>query len=164
MLRAADSLPTWWRRAFARLFHVRLLRYVSLALQQLPIAIFCVSRTEVIRFAAGRALTRADYDPAQLHGLTLTETIPDSAAVLAGYRQAFTGVESDLLHIASTGDLYWTVFIPVRDNRYVAAVAATINLTSVSRLPTGATDALDRLRNGASATDAHPEAPRTYGP
>ena len=68
-------------------------------------------------FAGGPALEEHGYDPAELEGRTLFETVPPDYAALfvVHYRAALAGQDVDFDHVAPGGQTFHTRIRPVRD-------------------------------------------------
>lgn len=122
------------------------LSQVKDALSLLPVGIFFLSADEVFLWATGDAVSKSERARA-IVGRRLIDVVPEGHPAVGCWRQALRGLPAGLLH--HSGDrVYWSRFVPVQSTGPVAAVAATIDLTGVTSLPTGFDAALKLLRDG----------------
>lgn len=125
--------------------------YASLAAHLPRCSMHVFDRDLRFVFAGGPALEEAGFDPAQLEGRTLWETVPAEWADLFAkhYRRALAGEDVDFDHVSPLGPVFHTRIRPVRDpdGQVVAGLLVSEDITAQRAVLTELADTAD-LENG----------------
>ena len=125
-------------------------RLLTTVLDNLPAGVFLTDSDMRLRFAAGRALKEAGYDPETLIGQSVPLLVGyNTDEMLALYASALSGETGRLLHWHQ-GSEYYTQAVPVDLFRGSFCVLVTsVDLTLTRQLEGEMREAIEQLRTGA---------------